>query len=261
MTEHGSQVEYNAASNPVVADQQQIQHLGDQQQVFLEHHVAMQEGDQDQLNSGGYYGAGDVNNAFYQQLLMNSQMLQMNGGFPPSYRLPTNVGNSTTAEFQHQLGGIMEEEPIYVNAKQYQRILIRREQRAKMEAKSKLDKQKKTFVHESRHIHAQSRRRSGNGRFLSKKDKENMAAIAMEHHQRQQQFIENRNGDISATVTSSSPSSILEHQHQFELDDNNINIEQNQQHGNGVGSGEDIKFRSDAPEEVMYKLKRDRKGN
>lgn len=40
---------------------------------------------------------------------------------------------------------VMEEEPLYVNAKQYHRILKRRQARAKLEADGRLPKERKVF--------------------------------------------------------------------------------------------------------------------
>lgn len=58
------------------------------------------------------------------------------------------------------------EEPLYVNAKQYHRILKRRQARAKLEAMGRIPKERQKYLYESRHRHALNRQRGSGGIFV-----------------------------------------------------------------------------------------------
>ncbi|WAQ82071.1 hypothetical protein PtA15_2A384 [Puccinia triticina] len=68
------------------------------------------------------------------------------------------------------------ERPVFVNPKQYERIIKRRLARARLEEMGRLSRERQPYLHESRHKHAVRRPRGPRGRFLTKEELAERAA-------------------------------------------------------------------------------------
>lgn len=116
---------------------------------------------------------------------------------PPSQMPPPAQPVQQT---QDSVGGGAEESPLYVNAKQFHRILKRRVARQRLEEQLRLtSKGRKPYLHESRHNHAMRRPRGPGGRFLTAEEVAAMEKSAAEGGEENNLTPSNKLGDNSST--------------------------------------------------------------
>jgi len=84
--------------------------------------------------------------------------------------LPTPQASGQPIQMQPTTGE-SGDEPLYVNAKQYHRILKRRQARAKLESEGRIPKERQKYLYESRHRHALNRARGSGGIFVGQETK------------------------------------------------------------------------------------------
>merc|ERR1712137_1209914 len=130
---------------------------------------------------------------YMKQAHQVAQQPQMNMlSYPQLQQLPVQI---SPAYPRMPIPAESVEDPLYVNAKQYSRILKRREARAKLEAEYKLLKTRQPWLHKSRHKHAVNRPRGPGGRFLSAEAKKKLAQKEAENSQNEDEQEEEDQND------------------------------------------------------------------
>lgn len=154
---------------------------------------------------------------------------------PPMAPPPQGAVQQNQASPEMVPSSNQEESPLYVNAKQFHRILKRRVARQKLEEQLRLtSKGRKPYLHESRHNHAMRRPRGPGGRFLTADE-----VAAMERKQAE------GDGEPVGDSGKGENGSAAQKRKSSEVNEDHVNSKKTKMSGSAEGSDQDSAEPSD----------------